>query len=181
MGTQPPNRAHHLHKYHYFQPPSRTVPTVTGILQCLAEEESILTMRLSVSIVPLSPFCQSGMCMTLDDIAKTTDENLTSENWELILNCCDKVQEEGQDGYGFFELVIIQPSWTPTYHHPHSARNVISAIQKRLAHRNPNVQLYALSLAESLSKNVGIEIHREIASKAFTQVLEKLITDRVCG
>lgn len=31
-------------------------------------------------------------------IAKTTDENLTGENWELILNLCDKVQEEGEQG-----------------------------------------------------------------------------------
>jgi hypothetical protein len=31
--------------------------------------------------------------------AKTTDENLTSENWELILNLCDKVGDEGQEGY----------------------------------------------------------------------------------
>lgn len=30
--------------------------------------------------------------------AKATDENLTSENWELILNLCDKVQDEGQPG-----------------------------------------------------------------------------------
>ena len=30
--------------------------------------------------------------------AKTTDENLTSENWELILNICDKVQDEGEAG-----------------------------------------------------------------------------------
>lgn len=30
---------------------------------------------------------------------KTTDENLTSENWELILNLCDKVQDEKQPGY----------------------------------------------------------------------------------
>ena len=29
---------------------------------------------------------------------KTTDENLTSENWELILNLCDKVSDEGQEG-----------------------------------------------------------------------------------
>lgn len=36
-----------------------------------------------------------------------------------------------------------------------------------------------MTLAESLSKNVGIEIDRELASRAFTQVLEKLITDRV--
>ncbi|KAM6496502.1 hypothetical protein JOM56_006975 [Amanita muscaria] len=94
---------------------------------------------------------------TYDDIVgKTTDENLTSENWELILNLCDKVVDEGQDG----------------------ARTVIAAILKRLAHRNPNVQLYALSLAEALSKNCGVEMNREIASKAFTQGLEKLITDR---
>jgi hypothetical protein len=30
--------------------------------------------------------------------AKTTDENLTGENWELILNLCDKVQEDGENG-----------------------------------------------------------------------------------
>lgn len=60
-----------------------------------------------------------------------------------------------------------------------SARNVIAASLKRLAHRNPNVQLYTLALVEALSKNCGIEVHREIASRAFTQGLEKLVTDRV--
>jgi hypothetical protein len=59
------------------------------------------------------------------------------------------------------------------------ARNVIAAILKRLAHRNPNVQLYALALTESLSKNCGVLINREIASRAFTQGLDKLVTDRV--
>jgi hypothetical protein len=43
----------------------------------------------------------------LDDAAKTTDENLTSENWELIINCCDKVQEEGQEGYAILWLIIV--------------------------------------------------------------------------
>jgi signal transducing adaptor molecule len=56
---------------------------------------------------------------------------------------------------------------------------VVAAVLKRLAHRNPNVQLYALSLVEALSKNCGIIVHREIASKSFTQGLEKIITDRV--
>lgn len=60
------------------------------------------------------------------------------------------------------------------------ARNVVAAILKRLMHRMSNVQLYTLTLAESLTKNCGIELHREIASRAFTQALEKLITDRVC-
>ncbi|KAF9785151.1 hypothetical protein BJ322DRAFT_1124074 [Thelephora terrestris] len=89
-------------------------------------------------------------------VVKTTDETLTGENWELILNLCDKVQDEGETG----------------------ARNVIAAILKRLTHRNANVQLYTLTLAESLSKNCGLALHRELASKAFTAALEKLITDR---
>ncbi|KIO32004.1 hypothetical protein M407DRAFT_67208, partial [Tulasnella calospora MUT 4182] len=89
-------------------------------------------------------------------IAKTTDENLTEENWELILNLCDKVTDEG----------------------PNGARNVIAAVLKRLSHRNPNVQLYSLGLAESLSKNCGIEVNREIASRSFTTGLERLVSDR---
>ncbi|KAI0272382.1 hypothetical protein BC834DRAFT_1038490 [Gloeopeniophorella convolvens] len=58
------------------------------------------------------------------------------------------------------------------------ARNVIAAVLKRLAHRNPNVQLYSLTLTEALSKNCGKDLHSEIASRAFTQALERLITDR---
>ncbi|KIJ65246.1 hypothetical protein HYDPIDRAFT_89233 [Hydnomerulius pinastri MD-312] len=100
---------------------------------------------------------RAGQASPYDDIVvKATDENLTSENWEVILNLCDKVQDEGETG----------------------ARNVIAALLKRLTHRSPNVQLYSLSLTESLSKNCGIELHRELASRAFTQALEKLITDR---
>ncbi|KAJ7264385.1 hypothetical protein C8J57DRAFT_1031367, partial [Mycena rebaudengoi] len=89
-------------------------------------------------------------------VIKTTDENLTSENWELILNLCDKVQDEGPTG----------------------AHNVVAALLRRLTHRNPNVQLYALSLAEALSKNCSIELHRELASRAWTGGLERVITDR---
>ncbi|KAG8802765.1 ESCRT-0 subunit protein hse1, partial [Serendipita sp. 399] len=89
-------------------------------------------------------------------VVKATDENQTSENWEILLNLCDKVSEEGEQG----------------------ARNVIAALLKRLTHRNANVQLYSLAVAEALSKNCGIEVHREIASRAFTQGLEKLVTDR---
>lgn len=29
---------------------------------------------------------------------KATDETLTGENWEIILNLCDKVQDEGEQG-----------------------------------------------------------------------------------
>ncbi|KAG8784683.1 ESCRT-0 subunit protein hse1 [Ceratobasidium sp. 428] len=100
---------------------------------------------------------RGGQVNPYDDIVvKATDENQTSENWEILLNLCDKVAEEGEQG----------------------ARNVIAALLKRLTHRNANVQLYALSVAEALSKNCDITVHREMASKAFTQGLEKLATDR---
>ena len=39
-----------------------------------------------------------GVSQHCSFLAKTTDENLTGENWELILNLCDKVQEEGEQG-----------------------------------------------------------------------------------
>lgn len=72
------------------------------------------------------------------------------------MNLCDKVQDEGPEG----------------------SRQVIASLLKRLTHRNANVQLYALALAEALSKNCSIELHRELSSKSFTTGLDRLITDR---
>ncbi|KAF4610975.1 hypothetical protein D9613_006509 [Agrocybe pediades] len=120
---------------------------------------SHLTRLLShshYSLIPGVAILPSRLHLYQRHTDKTTDENLTSENWELILNLCDKVQDEGQTG----------------------AHSAIAAILKRLTHRNPNVQLYALSLTEALGKNLGIEIHRELASRAFTQGIERLIIDR---
>lgn len=33
-----------------------------------------------------------------ETVAKATDENLTSENWELNLDVCDRVTNEGETG-----------------------------------------------------------------------------------
>lgn len=89
-------------------------------------------------------------------VAKATDENLTSENWQLNLDVCDKVSNEGENG----------------------ARNCVAAILKRLVHRNANVQLYALTLSDALSKNSGIVAHRELASRSFCQTVQRIILDR---
>ncbi|KAL1960356.1 hypothetical protein VTO42DRAFT_8316 [Malbranchea cinnamomea] len=90
-----------------------------------------------------------------DVVAKATDENLTSENWEYILDVCDKVSAE--DG---------------------GERDAVAAMIKRLAHRNANVQLYTLELANSLSQNCGPKLHRELASRSFTDALLRLANDR---
>ncbi|WEW58176.1 ESCRT-0 subunit protein hse1 [Emydomyces testavorans] len=49
---------------------------------------------------------------------------------------------------------------------------------KRLAHRNANVQLYTLELANALSQNCGAKAYRELASKSFTDSLLRLANDR---
>ncbi|KAF2719182.1 hypothetical protein K431DRAFT_340156 [Polychaeton citri CBS 116435] len=92
----------------------------------------------------------------MDDlVGKATDENLTSENWEYILDVCDKVGAS-----------------------PSGPAHAVSALIKRLAHRNANVQLYTLELANALSQNCGADLHRELASKAFTDALLRLAADR---
>ncbi|KAJ5634552.1 SH3 domain protein [Penicillium herquei] len=90
-----------------------------------------------------------------DAVAKATDENLTSENWEYILDVCDKVAAEES-----------------------GAKEAVAAMIKRLAHRNANVQLYTLELGNALSQNCGPKIHRELASRSFTDALLRLTNDR---
>lgn len=90
-----------------------------------------------------------------DVVAKATDENLTSENWEYIMDVCDKVGSEES-----------------------GAKDAVAAIIKRLAHRNANVQLYTLELANALSQNCGIKMHKELASRSFTDALIRLAGDR---
>ncbi|KAF2202805.1 hypothetical protein GQ43DRAFT_412901 [Delitschia confertaspora ATCC 74209] len=90
-----------------------------------------------------------------DVVIKATDENLTSENWEYIMDVCDKVGSEES-----------------------GAKDAVAAIIKRLAHRNANVQLYTLELANALSQNCGIEMHKELASRSFTEALLRLAGDR---
>ncbi|KAJ5525623.1 SH3 domain protein [Penicillium frequentans] len=90
-----------------------------------------------------------------DAVAKATDENLTSENWEYILDVCDKVAAEES-----------------------GAKEAVAAMIKRMAHRNANVQLYTLELGNALSQNCGPKIHRELASRSFTDALLRLASDR---
>ncbi|KFZ13609.1 hypothetical protein V501_03625 [Pseudogymnoascus sp. VKM F-4519 (FW-2642)] len=90
-----------------------------------------------------------------DVVAKATDENLTSENWEYIMDVVDKVGSEESGG-----------------------KDAVASLIKRLAHRNANVQLYTLELANALSQNCESKIQRELASRAFTDALLRLANDR---
>ena len=91
---------------------------------------------------------------------------------------------------------------------PNGPNQAVQSLIKRLAHRNANVQLYTLEvrlfslyfsiflylvlvsyeelthpisstkLANALSQNCGKTVHRELASRAFTDALLKLANDR---
>ncbi|KAG7286541.1 ESCRT-0 subunit protein hse1 [Staphylotrichum longicolle] len=88
-------------------------------------------------------------------INKATDENLTSEDWGVIMEICDRVAGD-QNG----------------------PKESVQSLIKRLAHRNANVQLYTLEVANALSQNCGKNMHRELSSRAFTDALLKLANDR---
>lgn len=91
-----------------------------------------------------------------ESVAAATNENLTAENWELILAVTDKITRAS----------------------PESARDCIAAVEKRLNNKNPNVQLYAVALTEAMVKNCDITVHREISSRSFTNTLTKIVHDK---
>ncbi|KAI8324338.1 hypothetical protein GQ54DRAFT_242270, partial [Martensiomyces pterosporus] len=88
-------------------------------------------------------------------VDKTTSELLTSENWELILEVCDRVGTSESN-----------------------AAECFNAINKRLLHRNANVVLYTLSLVEAMLKNCGQNVKQEVASRAFTTTLTRVLNDK---
>ncbi|CAG8811583.1 5942_t:CDS:2, partial [Racocetra persica] len=89
-------------------------------------------------------------------VIAATDEKLTKEDWSLMSVVCEKVYKAGDQG----------------------SRDCIVSIQKRLLHRNANVQLYALTLTNTLVKECGISIHKEVCSRTFTSTLTKMLNDR---
>ncbi|KAF8464363.1 hypothetical protein BDZ91DRAFT_252836 [Kalaharituber pfeilii] len=91
-----------------------------------------------------------------DVIARATDENLTSENWDYMMDAWEKINESGENG----------------------PRDAVAALIRRLAHRNANVQLYTLELANAFSQNCGPRMHRELASRIFTEALLRLANDK---
>ncbi|KAG0639468.1 hypothetical protein HOY80DRAFT_886252 [Tuber brumale] len=63
------------------------------------------------------------------NIAKATDETLTSENWGYMMDAWEKINDSGENG----------------------PKNAVAALIKRLAHRNADVQLYTLEVGLSVS------------------------------
>ena len=82
----------------------------------------------------------------LDDlIKKATDETLTSDNWQYILDVCDNILSNPED----------------------ATKDAIKSVSARLALKDANVILRTLSLLLALAENCGSRMKQEIASKSF--------------
>ncbi|CAI5755697.1 unnamed protein product [Candida verbasci] len=86
--------------------------------------------------------------MTLDNlINKATDPTLTSDNWQYILDVCDKISSDPE----------LQ------------TKSAISILKDKLSTRDANVILRSLSLLIAIAENCGSRMKQEIASKSFLQ------------
>ncbi|KAJ2717824.1 ESCRT-0 subunit protein hse1, partial [Coemansia sp. D1744] len=88
-------------------------------------------------------------------VKKTTSEMLTAENWELIMEVCDRVGTDSE-----------------------RARQCFEVINERMLHRNANVVLYTVTLVQSLLENCGQSVKQEVSSRAFTTTLTRVLNDK---
>lgn len=78
-------------------------------------------------------------------VKKATDETLTADNWQYILEVCDNISSHPED----------------------ATKEAIRLVSARLALKDANVILRSLSLLLALAENCGSRMKQEIASKAF--------------
>ncbi|KAG6437030.1 hypothetical protein SASPL_101937 [Salvia splendens] len=86
-------------------------------------------------------------------VDKATSEFLIGPDWTLNMEICDIVNSNQM-----------------------LAKDVVKAVKKRLQHKNPKVQLLALTLLETIVKNCGDYVHFQIAEKNILPEMVK-ITD----
>ena len=90
-------------------------------------------------------------------IVKATDETLTSDNWQYILDVCDSISSTPEE----------------------STKQAIKYITARLNLKDANVNLRTLSLIVAVAENCGSRMKQEIASKSFLHdTLLKKLSDR---
>ena len=86
-----------------------------------------------------SPFSSSSATMRVD---KATSELLIGPDWTMDIDICDTINSN---------------HW--------QAKEVVKAVKRRLQHKNPKVQLLALTLVETMVKNCGDHVHFQIAER----------------
>lgn len=86
-------------------------------------------------------------------LEKATSENNTTEQWDVIIDICDKAAANSKN-----------------------SKDCIRAIMKRMGHNDPHVAIQAITLLDSCIKNCGKNFHLEIASRDFETEFQRLMT-----
>ncbi|OAJ42921.1 hypothetical protein, variant [Batrachochytrium dendrobatidis JEL423] len=86
-------------------------------------------------------------------IVEATSETNTADDWSKIIQICEQADQSDV-----------------------TARETIQVLSKRILHRNVNVILFSLTVANSLVQNCGDSIKREISSRPFLDALVRQIT-----
>jgi len=73
--------------------------------------DEVIGRSLQACCYSSSAAIAEGTLVLTQVIGRATDENLTSENWELILDVCDKVSTQ-ENGYAILVTWENKTPWT---------------------------------------------------------------------
>ncbi|XVF84221.1 hypothetical protein PTKIN_Ptkin17bG0008300 [Pterospermum kingtungense] len=85
-------------------------------------------------------------------VDKATSDLLIGPDWTMNIDICDSVNSN---------------HW--------QAKDVVKAVKRRLQHKNPKVQLLALTLLETMVKNCGEYVHLQIAERNILVDMVKIV------
>eukprot|EP00252_Welwitschia_mirabilis_P001590 TRINITY_DN11488_c0_g1_i1.p1 TRINITY_DN11488_c0_g1~~TRINITY_DN11488_c0_g1_i1.p1 ORF type:complete len:579 (-),score=155.58 TRINITY_DN11488_c0_g1_i1:371-2107(-) len=90
--------------------------------------------------------------MAASFVERATSDMLVAPDWSMNLEICDLLNGD-----------------------PGQTKDVIKAIKKRITHKNPKVQILALTLLESLMQNCGDNVHQQVADRDVPHDLVKIV------
>lgn len=101
-----------------------------------------------------SPFSSSSSSSSSATVRveKATSDLLIGPDWTMNIDICDTINSN---------------HW--------QAKEVVKAVKRRLQHKNPKVQLLALTLVETMVKNCGDYVHFQITERAILQEMIKIV------
>ncbi|XP_020089605.1 TOM1-like protein 1 isoform X2 [Ananas comosus] len=85
-------------------------------------------------------------------VDRATSDMLIGPDWAMNIEICDILNRD-----------------------PGQAKDVVKALKKRIGHKNPKVQLLALTLLETVVKNCGDIVHMHVAEKDVLHEMVKIV------